>query len=107
MRGGYNVYPTEVEAVLAEHPDVREVAVVSRPDDVMGEVGVAFVVPTDGHEAPGLEALRRFAGDRLAAHKLPAELRLVDALPLTPMDKVDKRALQSRLSLDRLRSDHD
>lgn len=97
VRGGYNVYPTEVEAVLSDHPGVREVAVVARSDDLMGEVGVAFVVPTDGREVPDLDALRRFAAERLAAHKLPAEVRAVDALPLTPMDKVDKRALHAQL----------
>ncbi len=45
VRGGYNVYPVEVEAVLSAHPDVAAVAVVPRPDAVMGEVGVAAVVP--------------------------------------------------------------
>ena len=47
IRGGYNVYPLEVEAVLADHPAVAAVAVVPRPDDVMGEIGVAVVVPVD------------------------------------------------------------
>ncbi len=47
IRGGYNVYPAEVESVLADHPAVAEVAVVPRPDDVMGEIGVAVVVPAD------------------------------------------------------------
>jgi acyl-CoA synthetase (AMP-forming)/AMP-acid ligase II len=97
VRGGYNVYPIEVEAVLAEHPDVAAVAVVSRPDEVMGEVGVAVVVPHAGRAAPALEQLRAFASDRLAAYKLPEHLRLVDALPLTAMEKVDRRALQHRV----------
>lgn len=99
VRGGYNVYPQEVEDVLAEHPAVREVAVVSQSDDVMGEVGVAFVVTRTAHDGAKVDAdeLRRFAGDRLAAYKLPHDVRLVDALPLTPMDKVDKVALRTRL----------
>ena len=71
--------------------------IVSRPDDVMGEVGVAFVVVTRGAAAPTLEALRAFGGSRLAAYKLPEEVRLVDALPLTSMEKVDRRALAARL----------
>jgi acyl-CoA synthetase (AMP-forming)/AMP-acid ligase II len=95
VRGGYNVYPMEVEAVLAAHPDVAEVAVVSRPDDVMGEVGVAVVAPTDPTRPPTLDELRGFAADRLAHHKLPEQLLLLDHLPLTPMEKVDKRALQT------------
>jgi len=97
VRGGYNVHPQEVEAVLAEHPDVVAVCVVSRPDDVMGEVGVAFVVPRGGAGPPTLESLRSFASGRLAAYKLPEEVRVVDALPLTSMDKVDRRALGARL----------
>jgi len=98
VRGGYNVHPQEVEAVLAEHPDVAGVCIVSRPDDVMGEVGVAFVVVHRGAGSPSLESLRTFASDRLAAYKLPEDLRVVDALPLTSMDKVDRRALASRLA---------
>ncbi len=97
VRGGYNVYPMEVEAVLEAHPGVAEVAVVSRPDDVMGEIGVAVVHATDPDHPPTLDELRAFAADQLAHHKLPEQLRLVDALPLTPMEKVDKRALQADL----------
>ena len=93
IRGGYNVYPAEVEAVLADHPAVAEVAVVPRPDDVMGEVGVAVVVAADPAAPPSLEDLRQFLGDKLARYKAPEALRLVDALPLTPMQKVDRRAL--------------
>ena len=93
VRGGYNVHPQEVETVLAEHPSVASVAVVPRPDDVMGEIGVAVVVVRDGAPAPDLEALRTFGRDRLAAYKLPEDVRVVDALPLTAMEKVDRRAL--------------
>ncbi len=98
VRGGYNVYPMEVEAVLAAHPAVRDVAVISRPDDVMGEVGLAVVVAIDPAEPPSLDQLRAFAAGQLAHHKLPERIELVDELPLTPMEKVDKRALQARLS---------
>src|SRR5207248_2037300 len=52
VRGGYNVHPQEVETVLAEHPSVASVAVVPRPDDVMGEVGVAVVVVRNGQQQP-------------------------------------------------------
>jgi acyl-CoA synthetase (AMP-forming)/AMP-acid ligase II len=97
VRGGYNVHPQEVEAVLAEHPGVTAVCVVARPDDVMGEVGVAFVVGRRG-AVPSLEALREFGRVRLAAYKLPEEVRIVDALPLTSMDKVDRKRLAALLS---------
>jgi len=92
VRGGYNVYPMEVEAALADHPDVEQIAVVPRPDDVMGELGVAVVVPTPGAQ-PTLDALRASAAPRLARHKLPEDLVVVDALPLTPMEKLDRAAL--------------
>lgn len=100
VRGGYNVHPMEVEAVLAEHPAVAAVAVVGAPDPVMGEIGVAVVVTAGGGGAQGgdapplLDSLREFASSRLARYKLPERLVLVDALPLTAMDKLDRRALE-------------
>jgi acyl-CoA synthetase (AMP-forming)/AMP-acid ligase II len=93
VRGGYNVDPMEVEAVLASHPAVADLAVVPRPDPVMGEIGVAVVVPRDAAAPPTLDELRAFATDRLAPYKHPEALRLVDALPLTAMQKVDRQAL--------------
>ncbi len=93
IRGGYNVYPAEVEAVLADHPSVADVAVVPRPDAVMGEIGVAVVVPVDPGSPPTLASLREFLAPRLAAYKLPEALRLAAEIPLTPMQKVDRRAL--------------
>jgi acyl-CoA synthetase (AMP-forming)/AMP-acid ligase II len=83
-----------VEAVLAAHPDVAEVAVVPRSDDVMGEIGVAIVVPKDPSAAPSLQELRDFAAPNLAAYKLPEGIRVVAELPLTDMHKVDRRRLQ-------------
>ena len=100
VRGGYNVYPMEVEGVLAEHPDVAEVAVVPRPDPVMGEIGVAVVVPRSLGEGPALEELRAFAAPRLARYKLPERVEVVDALPRTPMEKVDRSALHRSLEAD-------
>ncbi|MDE3085220.1 MAG: acyl--CoA ligase [Acidobacteriota bacterium] len=93
VRGGYNVFPQEVEAVLEEHPAVSQVAVVPRPDDVMGEIGVAVVVPAAGREPPTLEELRALARGRLATHKLPEDLLVVDRLPRTAMEKIDRRTL--------------
>jgi acyl-CoA synthetase (AMP-forming)/AMP-acid ligase II len=93
IRGGYNVYPAEVEATLAAHPAVADVAVVPRPDPVMGEVGVAVVIARDPAAPPTLDDVRSFLTGRIAAYKLPEALRIVDELPLTPMQKVDRRAL--------------
>jgi acyl-CoA synthetase (AMP-forming)/AMP-acid ligase II len=100
IRGGYNVYPMEVEAVLSSHPGVAQVAVVPRPDDVMGEIGVAVVVPRDAQSPPSLEALREFGEDRLAAYKLPEAIRIVENLPLTEMQKIDRRRLQREAQSD-------
>ena len=93
IRGGYNVYPLEVEAVLASHPDVAEIVIAPRPDPVMGEIGVAVVVPRHADRPPSLDDLRAYGRERLSSHKLPEALRVVDALPLTAMQKVDRKAL--------------
>jgi acyl-CoA synthetase (AMP-forming)/AMP-acid ligase II len=93
IRGGYNVYPVEVEGVLASHPSVAELAVAPAPDPVMGEIGVAVVVPKDPTRPPTLEELRSFGAEHLARYKLPEAIEIVDQLPLTAMQKVDRRAL--------------
>jgi acyl-CoA synthetase (AMP-forming)/AMP-acid ligase II len=97
IRGGYNVYPLEIENVLAEHPSIDKAAVVGFPAPVIGEIGVAFVVPTDPALPPTLEELRAWTRERLADYKAPDRLELVDDLPLTAMLKVDKVALRDRL----------
>jgi acyl-CoA synthetase (AMP-forming)/AMP-acid ligase II len=101
IRGGYNVYPAEVEAALVEHPGVARVAVVGVPDPVLGEVGVAFVVPAPDAAPPTLDALRAWCRDRLADYKAPDRLELVDDLPVTSMLKIDKRALVAQTTEDR------
>ena len=95
IRGGYNVYPAEVEAVLRTHTQVAEAAVVGTDDPVLGEVGVAFVVPAPGGGGapPTLEELRRWCHRHLADYKAPDRLVIVDRLPLTAMGKTDIRAL--------------
>jgi len=84
--------------VLADHPDVAAVAVVRRADAVMGEVGVAVVVPRPDGTAPDLSALRAFAADRLAKYKLPDDVVVLTALPLTAGEKIDRRALERLIS---------
>ena len=101
IRGGYNVYPIEVESALADHPAVAEVAVVGVPDDVMGERGVAVVVPTDPDAPPSLDDLCRHLRGRIATYKLPEDLQVVDRLPLTAMQKVDRKALAASATRDR------
>jgi acyl-CoA synthetase (AMP-forming)/AMP-acid ligase II len=98
VRGGYNVYPVEVEGVLSAHPDVAAVAIVPRPDRVMGEIGLAAVVPRDAARPPTLDELRAFARDELAGYKLPEAIAIVDVLPLTAGEKVDRAALRQKLA---------
>jgi acyl-CoA synthetase (AMP-forming)/AMP-acid ligase II len=100
VRGGYNVYPVEVEAVLSNAPDVAAVAISTRADDVMGEIGVACVVARDVERPPTLESLRAFAADELAHYKLPEAVVVVDALPLTAAEKVDRRALAALVAAE-------
>lgn len=95
IRGGFNVYPSEVEERLAAHPGVAKAAVVGIPDGVFGEVGWAFVVARDPASPPDLATLRTFVGEELASFKRPDGLTLLPELPLTPMYKVDKRALRA------------
>jgi len=96
IRGGYNVYPAEVEAVLGELPGIAQVAVVGAPDAVLGEIGAAFVVPAGAGPPPELDALRSECRARLADYKAPDRLHLVAELPLTAMAKIDKRELAAR-----------
>jgi acyl-CoA synthetase (AMP-forming)/AMP-acid ligase II len=98
IRGGYNVYPIEVERVISEHPGVVTVAVIGKKTPVIGEIGVAFVVPVDPASPPSLEDLRAAVKAELADYKAPDELHIVDALPLTSVMKVDKLALHARLA---------
>jgi acyl-CoA synthetase (AMP-forming)/AMP-acid ligase II len=93
VRGGENVFPIEVENVLATHAQVAEIGVVGVPDRRLGETVAAFVVPTDAAEPPSWERLRAFARERLAGFKVPVEWHLVEALPRNAAGKVLRREL--------------
>ena len=93
ISGGVNVHPDEVEAVLATHPGVAEVAVAGRADPEWGQRVAAFVVPRDPRRPPTLDDLRGHARERLAAAKAPRELVLVPSLPRTPSGKLLRRLL--------------
>ena len=99
VSGGENVYPAEVEAVLAEHPQVAEAAVVGLPDPVWGQAVAAAVVPRPG-PAPTLEALRAHCAPRLAGYKLPRRLRLVPELPRTASGKLRRAAVRADWAAD-------
>jgi fatty-acyl-CoA synthase len=95
--GGEQVMPQEVEATLTERPDVAQAHVVALPDERMGEVGCAWVVPSDGHE-PSAEALIAHCRAQLSRFKVPARVLFCSAseLPLTPSGKVQKFVLADR-----------
>ncbi len=94
VRGGENIYPAELEAVLAAHPAVREVAVVGIPDAKWGEVPVAFVATREGAELPG--DLGAWCRESLAGFKVPARFLELEALPRNAMGKVERRVLRER-----------
>jgi long-chain acyl-CoA synthetase len=97
IRGGFNVFPRDVEDVLLEHPAVAMAGVVSRPDERLGEEVVAFVSLQPGSQATPAEIIE-FARGRLAAHKYPREVTIVDAVPLTSVGKLDRKALRRRIA---------
>ena len=94
IRGGYNVYPREVEEALYEHPDVAEVAVVGIPHDSLGEEVGAAVALKPGTKV-GEDELRDFAKERLAAYKYPRHLWIVEELPKGPTGKILRREVSA------------
>jgi acyl-CoA synthetase (AMP-forming)/AMP-acid ligase II len=91
--GGFNAYPAEIESVLSSHASVGRVAVVGAPDERLGEVGVAFVVPREGATIDGA-ALIAWSRERMANYKVPRRIVVVDALPSNATGKVLKYKLR-------------
>lgn len=99
VRGGYQIYPREVEDLLRAHPAVEDVCVIGVPHDVMGELVCACVVPVEGAVITGGE-LKDFARDTMADFKLPDLVRFFDAFPMTGSGKVKRRELERMVSLE-------
>ncbi len=95
IRGGFNVFPRDVEDALLEHPAVATACVLGRPDSVYGEEVVAFVTLAARVEE---EELVNFGRERLGGYKYPREIHVLDALPLTPVGKADRKALREALA---------
>ena len=93
IRGGYNVYPREIEEVLYEHPAVQEAAVVGVPHDELGEEVGAAVVLKDGEDVDA-DALKDFVKDEVAAYKYPRQVWFLDELPKGPTGKILKREIE-------------
>ncbi len=96
IRGGENVYPGEVEEVLARHPDIVLAAVLGVPDEVMGESGRAYIIKAPGSELTEEDVKAHVAGN-LAGYKVPGEVVFRDVLPLTPIGKVLKKELKAKI----------
>jgi acyl-CoA synthetase (AMP-forming)/AMP-acid ligase II len=96
--GGFNAYPAEIEAILRGHDGVSQVAVVGIPDERMGEVGCAFIVPTKAQEAGQADEfgqeIMAWARQAMANYKVPRRVIVLDSLPLNASGKVLKRELR-------------
>ncbi len=99
VRGGFQIYPREVEDQLRAHPAVDEVCVIGVPHDVLGELVCACIVPVEGAVITGRE-LKDFARDTMADHKIPDLIRFFDSFPMTGSGKVKRRELERVVALD-------
>jgi long-chain acyl-CoA synthetase len=95
IRGGFNVFPRDVEERLLEHPGVAAAGVVGRPDHAHGEEVVAFVELRSGQEAD-TDELVAWSKERIGGYKYPREVHVVSSLPLTPVGKIDRKALRAK-----------
>jgi acyl-CoA synthetase (AMP-forming)/AMP-acid ligase II len=95
--GGFNAYPAEIENELVTHPAVSQAAVVGMPDERLGEVGCAFVVPRSG-ESIDADELIAWSRERMANYKVPRRVEVVESLPLNASGKVLKYELRDRVS---------
>ena len=98
IRGGFNVYPREVEEVLYAHPAVQEAAVIGLPDERLGEEVAAVVSVKPGQEASE-EDLIAFTKERVAAYKYPRSIRFVNSLPKGATGKILKKELKQQIGV--------
>ena len=96
--GGFNAYPAEIEHTLLTHPDLADAAVIGVPDERLGEVGAAFLVVRDGHDAP--TDLRDWCRARMANFKVPRHFAFLDTLPRNASGKVTRFVLRERWAAD-------
>jgi long-chain acyl-CoA synthetase len=96
IRGGFNVYPRDVEDALMEHPEVAAAGVVGRPDERSGEEVVAFVALGSGGSVTA-DKLIEWSKERLGGYKYPREIHIVETLPLTSVGKLDRKVLRAQV----------
>jgi fatty-acyl-CoA synthase len=99
LRGGYQIYPREVEDQLRAHPAVDDVCVIGVPHDILGELVCACIVPVEGAVITG-EEIKEFARDTVADYKVPDLVRFFDEFPMTGSGKVKRRELERMVVLD-------
>jgi len=99
IRGGENIYPIEIETVVAECPGVAQVAVVGQPDEHWGETVTAFITP-DSSGQLDVDQVRAHCKERLARYKLPENYEIIGEMPLNASGKILKRELRLRLSAE-------
>jgi fatty-acyl-CoA synthase len=99
VRGGFQIFPREVEDRLRAHPAVDDVCVIGVPHDVLGELICACIVPVEGAVITGKE-LKAFARDTMADYKVPDIVRFFDTFPMTGSGKVRRRELERTVALD-------
>ena len=99
LRGGFQIYPREIEDQLRAHPAIDDVCVIGVPHDVLGEIICACVVPVEGAVITGKD-VKSFARDTLTDHKIPDLVRFFDAFPMTGSGKVKRRELERVVALD-------
>jgi fatty-acyl-CoA synthase len=89
-RGGYNVYPRELEDLLSKHPKVGSVVIVGTPNEILGELICACVIPKNSDNPPDIMELREYCKDKIADYKMPDELCIMEDFPKTPSGKIRK-----------------
>ena len=99
IRGGYNIFPREVEDVVRTHPAVDQVSVVGVPNEILGELVCACVIPVEGAIVTG-EEIKDFARDQLAEYKTPDVVRFFETLPVGEDGNVDREALTQTVGLE-------
>jgi fatty-acyl-CoA synthase len=99
IRGGYNIYPRELEDVLRTHPGVDDACVIGVPHEILGELVCACVVPVEGAIVTGDE-LKTYVREHVADHKVPDLVRFFDTFPLTGSGKVKRRELAQVVGLE-------
>lgn len=93
IRGGFNIFPKDIEEILYRHPSVAEAAVVGKPDELMGEEVLAYVVLKQGANAAGKELIE-YCMSHLAKYKCPRRIEFLDSMPKTPIGKIQKKELR-------------